>query len=230
MAGTFEGFGPETIEFLVDLSNHNRREWFQENRQRYEDHFLAPAQAFIRAMKPHLAKIAPSLEASDKKQGGSLMRIYRDVRFSKDKSPYKTNIGIHFRHVLGKDVHAPGAYVHVGVDGCFFGLGVYRPPSADLRRIREKIVAEAPRWKRITRNEKLLEVWRLGGDSLKRGPKGFDPEHELIEDLKRKDHVLMGDLTVDQVGSRDFVKLCAQRFRTGRKYLEFVSEALEVPV
>jgi hypothetical protein len=100
-------FDARCMNFLVDLGLNNQRAWFETNKQRYEDEVRQPALAFIRAMAPHLATIAPNFVASDKTVGGSLMRVYRDTRFAKDKTPYKTNVGIHFRHSAGKDVHAP---------------------------------------------------------------------------------------------------------------------------
>ena len=117
----FGGFGPGLIQFFGELSLHNDREWFEANRQRYEREVREPALGFIRAMQPKLAKISSHFTAIDKKVGGSLMRIHRDVRFSSNKDPYKTNLGIQFRHEVGKDVHAPGLYVHVDIEGVFLG-------------------------------------------------------------------------------------------------------------
>ena len=91
-------FGPELFSFLEDLQANNDREWFAANRDRYEEHLLEPALAFIDAFAPRLEKISPHFRADARPSGGSLFRIYRDTRFSKDKRPYKTNVGIHFRH------------------------------------------------------------------------------------------------------------------------------------
>ncbi|MDZ4851199.1 MAG: TIGR02453 family protein, partial [Pirellulaceae bacterium] len=107
----FQGFSTETFKFLRDLAKHNDRDWFAENKQRYEDDVLAPSLAFIESMQPFVRKLSPYLTAIPKRVGGSLMRIYRDTRFSKNKTPYKTNVGIHFRHEIGGDVHGPGFYL-----------------------------------------------------------------------------------------------------------------------
>ncbi|MGI9427261.1 MAG: DUF2461 domain-containing protein, partial [Bythopirellula sp.] len=125
----FPGFPLGLLHFLNDLTKHNKRDWFQANKSRYEQELLAPALAFIEAMKEPLGKISPYFQAIPKKQGGSLMRIYRDVRFSKDKRPYKTNVGIHFRHEAGCDVHAPGFYFHIEPDEVFIGAGIWHPDS-----------------------------------------------------------------------------------------------------
>ena len=105
----FRSFGPELAAFLQDLRSNNERGWFTGNRDRYEETVREPARAFIRAMAPALAAISPHFRADDRKTGGSLMRIHRDTRFSRDKTPYKTNVGIQFRHALGRDLHAPGS-------------------------------------------------------------------------------------------------------------------------
>lgn len=126
---SFAGFPVDTLKFLSDLQANNNREWFQANRARYENSFLQPALEFIEAVKKPLGKVAPMLLAEPKKMGGSLMRIYKDTRFSADKTPYKTNIGIHFRHQMGKDVHAPGMYFHIDPTECFIGAGIWMPPQ-----------------------------------------------------------------------------------------------------
>lgn len=228
-APSFAGFGPAAIEFLTDLTNNNNKDWFDENKQRYEDTVREPARAFIRAMGPRLTKsISKSLVADDRKSGGSLMRIYRDIRFSKDKTPYKTNVGIQFRHELGKDVHAPGCYVHLGLDGCFVGMGMWRPESSALQKIREKIAADSKTWKRVSTDKKLLEHWKLGGESLKRPPRGFDKEHAFVEDLKRKDHILVMDLTLDQAESKKLPDLLIERFKRAKKHTKFLCDAVGV--
>src|SRR5436190_4266885 len=104
----FAGFRPELITFLEDLRFHNERDWFEAHKDNYERDVRGPALAFIDAMAPRLAMISPELVAAAQKVGGSLMRIHRDIRFARDKTPYKTNLGIQFRHAAGKDVHAPG--------------------------------------------------------------------------------------------------------------------------
>src|SRR5678815_2121248 len=109
----FEGFSDETFAFLGELEEHNQRDWFEANKSRYERVVREPALAFVRDMGRRLAEVAPALRADDRKVGGSMMRVHRDTRFSKDKSPYKTNVGIQFRHEAGKDVHAVGLYVPV---------------------------------------------------------------------------------------------------------------------
>jgi uncharacterized protein (TIGR02453 family) len=133
-------FDKQTIAFLEELAANNNREWFKENKPRYEEQVLDVALHFIQSMQAPLAKIAPHFTAIPQRMGGSLMRVYRDTRFSKNKLPYKTNIGIQFRHEQARDVHSPGYYVHIDPDQVFLGVGMWRPDSDSLRSIRERIV------------------------------------------------------------------------------------------
>ena len=128
---------------------------------------------FISAFAPHLAKLTPHFVADARPTRGSLFRIYKDTRFSSDKTPYKTHIGIHFSHEVGKDAHAPLFYLHLEPDGCFVAAGVWHPDSRALTKIRTAIVAQPEQWEKVTRK---LE---LEGESLTRPPKGFSSEHPL---------------------------------------------------
>jgi uncharacterized protein (TIGR02453 family) len=222
-------FGPETIEFLADLSSHNDREWFEANRDRYESAVREPALAFIRAMKPLLKSISKQLVADDRKLGGSLMRVHRDTRFAKDKRPYKTNVGIQFRHSGGKDVHAPGLYLHIAPDECFLGMGSWRPEPKVLDAYRALILEDPKRWKRVTGDAALTKLWSFGGESLKRPPRGVAPDHPCIDDLKRKDFILGADLDVEDVFSPKLDEKLIKRFATGKKYMQFLCDAIEAP-
>src|SRR5919202_3583155 len=122
-------FGEELFEFLADLQANNDREWFSANRRRYEEHLLEPALDFVEAFAPRLEELSPHFRADARASGGSLFRIHRDTRFSKDKSPYKTNVGIHFRHERAKDAHAPGYYLHIGPEDVFAGGGIWHPAT-----------------------------------------------------------------------------------------------------
>jgi uncharacterized protein (TIGR02453 family) len=224
----FPGFPLGLLHFLNDLKKHNRRDWFQANKPRYEQELLAPALAFIKAMNEPLGKISPYFQAIPKKQGGSLMRIYRDVRFSKDKRPYKTNVGIHFRHVAGRDVHAPGFYVHIEPDEVFMGAGIWHPDSKSLGRIRKAIAKDPAAWKKSQGGKAFRDRYELSGDSLIRPPKGYDAEHPLIEDLKRKDHIGLCQLDHDALLDPSIVKETAATFRAAKPYMSFLCQAIGV--
>jgi uncharacterized protein (TIGR02453 family) len=211
--------------FLIDLKANNSREWFHQNKDRYEDEVREPLLQFVRDFAPQLEEISPYFMAVAKKSGGALFRIHRDVRFSKDKSPYKTNAGLHFRHEDGKDAHAPGFYLHIDPAECFCGAGLWRPDSASLRLIREAIVEKPEEWERVTAPIRDC----LSGDSLKRAPKGFDPEHPLIEDLRRKDHVAMRTLTQNDVLRKNFLKSYVEQCESFAGYVQFLCRALGQP-
>ncbi|MFK7856899.1 MAG: DUF2461 domain-containing protein [Granulosicoccus sp.] len=218
-------FSRKTIKFLKELSVNNNRDWFNENKQRYEDEVRTPALEFIESMAPALQKVSPYFDASAKKMGGSLMRVYRDTRFGHDKTPYKTNIGIHFRHVRAKDVHAPGFYVHIEPKECFFGAGIWRPESSTLKAVRTLIDEHPKEWQSIKRKVTAKSDLELEGDSLKRAPKGFDPEHKLIDDLKRKDFIATCPLPISSVYGKDFNKQVAKLLKTGAPLVEFICSA-----
>jgi uncharacterized protein (TIGR02453 family) len=222
-------FGPELFSFLADLRANNDREWFAANKHRYEEHVLEPALAFINAFAPRLEKISPHFRADARPSGGSLFRIYRDTRFAKDKSPYKTNVGIHFRHERAKDAHAPGYYLHIGPGEVFAGGGMWHPDTGSATRIREAIVADPAGWKRATRGGAFAKRLQLGGDLLKRVPPWADAEHPFADDLKRKDFFGSTRLTEQAVLAPGFVDEYARICRAAAPLMHFLCDALEVP-
>lgn len=228
MSHTNQSFPPELFDFLRDLRRNNRREWFQANKERYEDHVRHPALQFISDFGPLLRKISPNYVADPRPVGGSMFRIHRDVRFSKDKSPYKTAVGIQFRHKQAKDVHSPGFYLHLEPDGCFAGLGIWHPDGASLARIRAFLVDNSSRWRRTLAGKRFQEEFQLGGDSLKRPPKGYDPDHPLIEDLKRKDFIAYTPLDDSVVTSPGFLQEYARLGRTGAPFVRLLADAVGV--
>jgi len=222
-------FGPGLVEFLAGLERHNDRDWFAKNKQRYEREVREPALEFIRAMAPHVERISPHLVASDRKVGGSMMRIHRDVRFGLDKRPYKTNLGIQFRHEAGRDVHAPGLYFHVEPQNVFLGAGMWRPDASALGSVRCAIDEDPSGWKRVRDGKRFRADWQLSGDSLKRPPRGYGAEHPLIDDLKRKEFIATCSLTRREIESRDVARCVATRFAGARGYLGWLAEAVGLP-
>lgn len=229
MAKKFSGFSPKLVKFLKDLKKNNNREWFQERKPRYENDVLEPALDFIEAMAAPLEKFAPEFVAIPKRSGGSLMRVYRDTRFAKDKTPYKTNVGIQFRHELGKDVHAPGYYLHIDPDNVFLAAGIWHPESATLGKIRDAIVESPAEWKKARDNQTFKKHFALEGASLKRPPRGYDAEHKYIEDLKRKDFIAVKSLSHKAVYGEDVVESVAGAFKAATPLMKFLCRASEVP-
>lgn len=134
--------------FLAELRRHNNRDWFNANKDRYLAEVRDPMLAFIGSVAPRLALISRHLVADPRPSGGSLMRIYRDTRFSRDKTPYKTNVGIHFGLDSPGDFEAPGYYLHLAPGEVFMGAGIWRPSADALRAIRGAIVKDPRGWGR----------------------------------------------------------------------------------
>lgn len=221
-------FTEDTFAFLDALAANNNREWFDEHRQNYEVHVRQPAFALIESMVPRLYAISPSFTAVAKKSGGSLMRIFRDTRFSKDKTPYKTNIGIQFRHEAGKDVHAPGFYLHVASDECFLGVGIWRPDSESLQKIRKRIDERGEEWLAARDDAAFRHHFVLGGDSLQRPPKGYGKEHPLIGDLKRKDFIAVCEFDRALALQPDFADFIADRYTEAAPLMRFLCKGVGV--
>ena len=226
---TAEYFTPKLFGFLRDLAENNDREWFKAHQDRYEESVREPALDFINDFEKPLRSISEQFVADSRKVGGSLFRIQRDTRFGKDKTPYKTHTGIHFRHFATRDnVHAPGFYLHLEPGRVFAGLGLWRPATADAYAIREKISDEPGRWKRAAHGKRFSDVYSLEGDSLKRPPRGFDPEDPLLDDLKRKDFLGSTKLTQKAVTSPTFLDDYAKLCRAGSPFMRFLCEAVGV--
>lgn len=227
MARTY--FTRATFDFLKDLEANNNRKWFNENKARYDTALKEPALDFIEDFAAPLAKISTHFVADPSLQGGSLFRIYRDTRFSKDKTPYKTNTGMHFRHFMAKDAHAPGFYLHIQPGENFMGVGLWRPETKVAYAIREHIDQNQADWKKATQGKRFTDVYTLAGESLTRPPRGFDPDHPLIDDLKRKDFMASTRLTQKAVTGSDFMKTFTDNCRRAVPLMRFLCNAVGVP-
>lgn len=225
----FPGFPIELFTFLNELSENNNRTWFNANKESYIHYAKEPCIEFILAMKDRLEGISPSYVADTRTNGGSMFRIYRDARFSKNKQPYKENIGCQFRHIAGKDAHAPGFYVHIQPDDNFVGGGIWLPPTAELYKIRTAIDKNQDEWIGIKQFvEKSENISYSPGESLKRPPQGFNAEHPLIDDLKQKTFFAGRTLTNKEVTSSEFIDLVEAVFHDLSPLMRFINEALDL--
>jgi uncharacterized protein (TIGR02453 family) len=224
----FQRFDPSLFEFLEQLAEHNNRHWFQANKGRYDSEVFEPATAFIRAFAPRLKEISPYFVAGDRRVGGSLMRVYRDTRFFGGE-PYKTNVGIQFRHQQGRDIHAPGFYVHIAPDECFLAVGMWRPDADSLRRIRLAIVERPRRWQQARDDKTFRRRFDLEGGALRRPPRGFAADHPHIEDLKRTDFLGLQGLDEQDVLAPSFLRRVAASFAAARPFVRFLCDALKIP-
>lgn len=220
---------PKLFTFFRDLRENNNRDWFQANKHRYEQQVREPLLQFITDFGVRLAEISPHYLADARKSGGSLFRINRDIRFSPDKTPYKTAAGIQFRHESGKDVHAPGFYLHLEPDNVFAGCGIWHPDTQTLSQIRDAIVENPARWEGLLSDEVFRTNFSLEGDSLKRAPKGYDSDHSLIEDLRRKDFVAGKPFTEADACAPDFMDRYTEACRAAAPFAEFLTKAVGLP-
>jgi len=235
MQKTHIDFQPEFVfesslfQFLKQLARNNNRAWFQENKKRYEKDVLEPSLAFIRAFRPRLRKISEYFTAIDRRSGGSLMRVYCDTRFHGTNEPYKTNVGIQFRHEFGRDIHAPGFYVHIEPGACFLATGLWRPETSILRQVREAIVDNPTRWRRVCNDKRFRAVFLLDGDSLKKCPLGFPADHPCIEDLRRTDFIAVANLDDVATLQKTFIDHITQAFMTAKPFMRFLCDAMRIP-
>jgi uncharacterized protein (TIGR02453 family) len=217
-------FTSETFAFLRELSDHNNRDWFAANKKRYESEVRDPALRFIADFGPRLNRIAPRLVADPRPVGGSLFRIYRDTRFSRDKSPYKTHLGIHFFHERAKAAASvPGFYLHISPEECFAAGGIWHPDPQSLAKIREAIARGSKEWAAIRKSKLPIE-----GGSLKRPPRGFAPDHPMIDDLKRTDFITSVRLSQKEVCSKNFIADFAAECRKMAPLVRFVAGSLKL--
>jgi len=214
----------ETLDFIKDVAENNDREWFAENKPRYEtareDIF-----AFIDQLIPELAAIDPafSLDTPAKK---CLMRIYRDVRFSKNKNPYKSNYGISF-DVKGRGVTTPDYYLHIQPGKSFLGVGFWMPEPAVLKKIREEIDYNAAEFVEIINAKEFKQIFKLSEeDKLKNAPKGYETDHPQIEFLKLKSFIAIYKLDDKEFLDAGIVNKLKTAFKVIHPFVLFLRSAV----
>ena len=226
----FNGFNPSFFQFFTDIKQNNNREWFAANKERYDREVIVPVLDFIEAIAEPLEKISPNFLAIPKKHGGSMFRIYRDVRWAKDKRPYKESAAIQFRHINGRNAHAPGFYVHLEPGNIRYGGGIWTPPSAQIKMIRQSIASDAADWRQVRNNKKLNAMFEeLRGDRLKRPPRGFDADHPHIEDMKLKSFFLMHEGAQGEAARGDFIIDVVEAFKAASPLMRFLCKAVGAP-
>ncbi|HTB22442.1 MAG TPA: TIGR02453 family protein [bacterium] len=212
-----EFFTRKFFQFLVELKFNNERPWFAANKSRYEKEVKAPFQTFVNELAPKVARLNKDFTYPKP------FRIYRDTRFSNDKTPYKTHVACQFRHrAASEDVHAPGFYLHLEAGESFAGGGIWRPESEALLAVRKRVARQDPAWMAIKKSD--MPLW--DGDELKRAPKGFSPEHPMLADLKRRNFITWVDFTDKQVCGKDFLERVADAFRKTNPLILFLNKSM----
>jgi uncharacterized protein (TIGR02453 family) len=211
----FQGFPKETVRFLRDLTAHNDKSWFDAHRDAYQAHYVAPALAFVAAIGPRLQKFAPDV-AFEPKVNGSLFRINRDVRFSKDKRPYKNHVDLWFWHGDRRGWDSPGFFFRLLPDQLILGAGMHRFEKAQLDAFR-KAVVEARAGKALQKTIAGVSSagpYTVGGATRKGVPRDFDAAHERAEYLLHEG--LFATFETEDVKTTQtagFVEFCTGHFK-----------------
>lgn len=213
-------FGPEFLQFLKQIKRNNRRPWFLKNRERYEEVVRQPGLRFVVDFGFRMKQISPWIVVDPKPHGGSLQRIYRDIRFSTDKRPYKISVGMVFPHASRtEEVRAVGYFLHLEPNASGLYGGTWRPDRRSLAKIRDAIAWKADEWKKAKRG------LQFEGDSLTRAPRGYAENHPMIADLKRQDFVVTVPFSDAQVCSAGFLQDVSAAAKRMRPLLEFLARA-----
>ena len=220
MSSGFPGFPPEMIQFFRGLKRNNRRDWFQPRKHLYEQHVKEPMLELVAALNGELRKFAPKFVTEPKK---AVFRIYRDTRFSPDKTPYKLHAAASFwRHEAG------GFYFSISLDQVEVAGGVYRPTPETMYLVRSHIADNHKELRRILANKKNQKlVGDLQGDELTRAPKGFDPQHPALDLIKKKDWILDVSLKPSVATTPKLYSEILDRFRAMAPLIEFLNRPLE---
>jgi uncharacterized protein (TIGR02453 family) len=221
-------FSSAMFRFQRDLARNNNRAWFAANRQRYEDVLRQPFLRFIEDMRKPLAKISAHYRADPRPQGGSLFRIHRDTRFRSDKTPYKTWAGARFAHARRREVEAPSFYLHLESGASFAGGGIWHPEPPTLKKIREFLADNPAAWKKASHGKAFRERFEFWGESLTRPPRGFDPAHELIADIKRRNFAAGAAIADSIVTSDELLPVVVDTFKRVAPMIDYLCAALDL--
>lgn len=219
----------DLVPFLAELAKNNTRDWFNEHKDRYQENVQGSMLEFLEALSPKLRKVSKHIEVIPKKVGGSLMRINRDTRFGKDKSPYHTYVAAQLRHARGKSQPAPGFYLRVEPGTVTLGAGIWQPENPALNKIRKAIEQDGAAWKKARDNAKFKTLYgELTGESLKRPPRGFDAESLYVDDLKRKDFVAFREMSSAAASRKDFLEKAVETFAAATPLMKFLCKSLKL--
>lgn len=227
MNNPFDCFPRTLPKFLAELRDNNNRDWFEANKSRFEAEAQNPALDFVEAFRPSLERLSPSILAVAKKSGGSLLRIYRDARFSKDKTPYHAYLAAHFGHREAAKAPSACFYFKVTPEDLFLGAGVYRPDAATAQTIRAAIDARSSDWSSLTSETGFRELFgAVSGEQLKRPPRGFSAEHAWIKDLKRKEWAAIRKVRAGAATKPGFLAEVERTYRAAWPFVRFLNDAL----
>ena len=217
-------FTPETLKFLRALTRNNDREWFKARKDKYEEHVRAPMIAVIERLAVDFQKFAPEILASPKT---SLYRIYRDTRFSENKTPLKTQVSASFRWKGLPKGEGAGLYLEVHPKWVWMGGGFWAPPAPQLVRIREHVAETFPEIERLSRSKTFKSMFgSLDGEKLTRVPRGYPKDHPAAEYLKFKQFLAGREFPPEFATSADFYPALVQTYKAAMPLIRFLNEPL----
>ena len=222
MSPTAPRFTDRTLKFLRALKRNNTREWFKAHKDKYETHVRGPMLAIIERLAVDLPRVAPDLRASPR----SMYRVYRDTRFSPDKTPYKTHVAAVFSHQVLPKHESAGLYFHLGPDQLWIGGGVYAPQTSQLHRIREHVVSNLPSFRNLVGSPAFRRIGGVTGATLKHVPRGFPQDHEAAEYLKLKQYLAGEELDPKLATSSRFYGALLRRFTVLAPFIQFLNTPL----
>jgi uncharacterized protein (TIGR02453 family) len=221
----FEGFPREGIRFLERLKRNNNRPWFQKHKNEYEEHVRFPMKCLIASLAQRMADTAPEIDFNPKK---SIFRIYRDVRFSKNKAPYKTNIAASFQ-LRGQraPTEAPGLYVGIEPGEIYIGGGLYMPTGEQLKAIRASMVGRPDEFLAIVEDKRFKrELGNIQGERLQNAPLGYQKNHPMIEHLRLKQFYVGVETGHAPCFKPSFLNLVARVFEETMPLVRWLNQAL----
>ncbi|MEM1089632.1 MAG: TIGR02453 family protein [Pseudomonadota bacterium] len=221
-------FTKDTFQFLNQLRRNNNKAWFDDNRERYHEQVRDPFLKLIKDFNPRLATVSEHYHGVEKAHGGALFRIYRDTRFSKDKTPYKSWAGARFTHREAGRNGAPIYYLHVQPGNVFFAAGLWRPPGPMINQIRTFLHNNPGAWTKLRDNKTFKRTFSWGGEQLKRTPRGYDADHPLADDLRRKDFVVSASLSEAQAISSSFLTVLQRRCEQSASLMDYLCASLDL--
>ena len=224
----FTGFPKTTTSFLKRLHRFNDREWFAKHRDEYEEVVLAPALQFIDTMREPMRSISKHFEVAAEISGGSLTRIQRDLRFAKDGKPYKTHIGILFRHTGAPRATAPAFAVKIESQRVAIQVGQPFPDAQALTWMRERIADDEDGWKSVTRTPGFRKRFAFEGEQLKRPLRGTSPDHPFAEDLRRKCFVAVQTFDPHVIETKSFVQRAARSMQAAGSFMSYLCSTLDL--
>jgi len=221
----FEGFPKEGIEFMRRLKRNNNRPWFEKHKADFEQDVKFPMQCLISSLQPYFESFAPEFDVNPKR---SIFRIYRDIRFSKDKTPYKTHVAAHF--VLRgkpKGLEGSGYYIHIEPGEVFVGGGIYMPDNDQLKKIRRAITTRQDEFLGIVRKKSFVKRFKaIEGNRLQRVPRGFEEDHPMAEWLKLKQFFVGVEWEESKCFKASFVDDVAGAFEDASPLVRFLNDAM----